>query len=63
MKFLSVPLIAGFLHNRAKGKINLINAPAYAKDAGLNVQFKHQEGEPSVKITVGSHSVSGETPK
>ncbi|KAL0277326.1 UNVERIFIED_CONTAM: hypothetical protein PYX00_004664 [Menopon gallinae] len=59
MKFLNVPLIAGFLHNKMKGKINLINAPAYGKEAGVNVQFKHEEGEPSIKITLGSHSVSG----
>ena len=57
--FLSVPVLAGLLSTQTTSGINLINAPAYGKDAGLSVEFKHKDGEPAVELTVANQTVVG----
>lgn len=57
--FLNVPLLAGLLSTQTKSGINLINAPAFGKDAGLSVGFQHKDGDPAVEISIDNQSVIG----
>lgn len=59
MKFLNVPLLSGFLSTQTKAGLNLINAPAFAKEVGLTVEFAQKPGEPALEVSVGPYTVLG----
>lgn len=59
MKFLNVPLLSGFLSVHTKAGLNLINAPAYAKEAGLTVIYSNKPGELGLDISLGPYVVQG----
>nr|CAD7411332.1 unnamed protein product [Timema poppensis] len=66
MKFLSTAVLAGMLTGHTKNGLNLINAPALAKEAGIQVSLKHDSSKESqfMEVTVkhakmGSHSARG----
>ncbi|CAG2055243.1 unnamed protein product, partial [Timema podura] len=66
MKFLSTAVLAGMLTGHTKNGLNLINAPALAKEAGILVSLKHDSSKESqfMEVTVkhakmGSHSARG----
>nr|CAD7445626.1 unnamed protein product [Timema bartmani] len=66
MKFLSTAVLAGMLTGHTKNGLNLINAPALAKEAGILVSLKHDSSNESqfMEVTVkhakmGSHSARG----
>lgn len=56
--FLTVPALAGVLEKGSQG-VNLINALGLAKDQGLIAERVHKAGTPSVSISDGSTSVTG----
>lgn len=65
-KFLSTSVLVGMLTGHTKNGLNLINAPALAKEAGITVSQIHDGHSdiPSVTVTVSqgksvSHSVQG----
>lgn len=66
MKFLSTAVLVGMLKGHTKNGLNLINAPALAKEAGIEVSLTHKAecGSRWVKVVVnsasnGTHQVQG----
>jgi hypothetical protein len=64
--FLSTAILVGMLTGHTKNGLNLINAPALAKDAGIEVSqsYEGHSDIPTVTVTVSqgksiSHSLQG----
>jgi hypothetical protein len=65
-KFLGTAVLVGMLTGHTKNGLNLINAPALAKDAGIEVSqsYEGHSEVPTATVTVSqskniSHSVQG----
>jgi hypothetical protein len=65
-KFLSTAVLVGMLTGYTKNGLNLINAPALAKDAGIEVSqtYEGHNEVPTITVTVSQgknvlHSVQG----
>jgi hypothetical protein len=64
--FLDTAVLVGMLTGRTKNGLNLINAPALAKDAGIEVSqsYEGHSDAPTVTVSVSqgksiSHSLQG----
>ncbi|XP_023288435.1 D-3-phosphoglycerate dehydrogenase [Orussus abietinus] len=59
-KFIHTAVLLGILAGQTKNGINLVNAPTLAKEAGINIEENHQQGNGrAVAVTVGQHKIKG----
>lgn len=59
-KFIHTAVLVGILSGQTKNGLNLVNAPTLAKDAGININDSHADGDyDAVLVKVGQHSVKG----
>ncbi|XP_043273688.1 hydroxypyruvate reductase [Venturia canescens] len=59
-KFIHTAVLVGILSGQTKNGLNLVNAPSVAKDAGLNINESHVDGDDEqVVVKIGQHSLRG----
>lgn len=59
-KFIHTAVLVGILSGQTKNGLNLVNAPTLAKDAGININESHVDGDgDQVLVKVGQHSLRG----
>lgn len=59
-KFIHTAVLVGILSGQTKNGLNLVNAPTLAKDAGININDSHVNGDvEAIVVRVGQHSIKG----